>query len=371
MKKEAKLLLEKAVDSLVLSVEHFNRPWDRGRLHTVLILLDHAFEMLLKSAILHKGGKIRKAGAKETIGFDSCVRKCFSDGNLKFLTDENVLLLQAINSLRDAAQHHLLDMSEPHLYMQAQAGLTLFRDIMNSVFGKELRLELPDRVLPLSTTPPVDLATLFDHEVQEVRKLISPGKRKGVEARAKLRALAIMDGAIGGERLQPSRSELEKIKKLVQQGKAWDAIFPGVASINITHTGYGPSIDLRITKKDGIPVQLVPEGSTSAHVVAIRRVNELDFYNLGRDDLATATGLTGPKTSAVIEFLKLKDDPDCHKVIKVGKTKWSRYSQKAILSLKKALKDDPDILEKAWNSMRTELKARRRAVQKQFETSPP
>ncbi|MGQ9689600.1 MAG: hypothetical protein ACUVXF_12590 [Desulfobaccales bacterium] len=44
MKKEAKILLEKAINSLILSVEHFNRPWDRGRVEAVLILLDHAFQ---------------------------------------------------------------------------------------------------------------------------------------------------------------------------------------------------------------------------------------------------------------------------------------------------------------------------------------
>jgi hypothetical protein len=75
MKRESRLLLTKAVDSLVLSIEHFNRPWDRGRVDAVLILLDHSFEMLLKAAILHRGGAIRKLGEKQTIGFDECLRK--------------------------------------------------------------------------------------------------------------------------------------------------------------------------------------------------------------------------------------------------------------------------------------------------------
>ncbi|WP_105317565.1 hypothetical protein [Thermus tenuipuniceus] len=43
MKREAKLLLEKATDSLVLAIELFNRPHDRGRVSSVLIMLDHAF----------------------------------------------------------------------------------------------------------------------------------------------------------------------------------------------------------------------------------------------------------------------------------------------------------------------------------------
>jgi hypothetical protein len=40
MKREVKLLHKKALDSLILSIEHFNRPDDRGRVSSVLILLD-------------------------------------------------------------------------------------------------------------------------------------------------------------------------------------------------------------------------------------------------------------------------------------------------------------------------------------------
>src|SRR5579859_6730472 len=106
MKREVRPLLAKACDALVLSIEHFNRPFDRGRSQTVLILLDHAFEMLLKGAILHRGGKIREKPAKTTLGFDACLRKGLSDGDIKFLDANQVLTLQAINGLRDAAQHH-------------------------------------------------------------------------------------------------------------------------------------------------------------------------------------------------------------------------------------------------------------------------
>ena len=112
MKRESRLLLDKACDSLILSVEFFNRPHDRGRVSSSLILLDHAFEMLLKSAILHQGGRIREKRAKQTIGFDACVRRGLSNAKLKFLNDEQALLLQTINGLRDAAQHHLLEVSE-------------------------------------------------------------------------------------------------------------------------------------------------------------------------------------------------------------------------------------------------------------------
>ena len=53
MRREAQLLPKKAKDSLLLSVEFFNRPNDRGRVSGSLILLDHAFEMFMKAAIIH------------------------------------------------------------------------------------------------------------------------------------------------------------------------------------------------------------------------------------------------------------------------------------------------------------------------------
>ncbi|MCL4473760.1 MAG: hypothetical protein M1455_07450 [Actinobacteria bacterium] len=337
MRKEAKLLKDKAINSLVVSIEHFNRPIDRGRAEVVLIMLDHSFEMLLKAAILHRGGKIREPRARQTIGFDSCVRKALNDGKVKFLTDEQALTLQNINSLRDAAQHHLIDISEQHLYIQAQAGLTLFRDIYKNVFGEELHTELPARVLPLSTSPPMDLATLFDNEVKEIERLLSPGSRRNIEAKAKLRSLAIMENSIQGEKVQPGEAELRKIAKEVKDGKNWSEIFPGVALLNITTEGYGPSIDLRFTKQAGVPMHVVPEGTPGAAVIGIKRVDDLGFYNLGRDQLATNIGLSGPKTTAVIRYLDLQSDPECYKRLVIGRAKFDRYSQKAILRIQEAL----------------------------------
>jgi len=36
----------------------------------------------MKAAILHRGGRIREKRAKETIGFDKCVRISLSDGKV-------------------------------------------------------------------------------------------------------------------------------------------------------------------------------------------------------------------------------------------------------------------------------------------------
>jgi hypothetical protein len=337
MKKETSILFNKALNSLILSVEHFNRPWDKGRTEAILIFLDHSFEMLLKAAILHRGGRIREKRAKQTIGFDGCVRKALSDGSVRFLTNEEALSLQAINSLRDAAQHHIVNLSEQHLYLHAQSGLTIFREILKNVFSRDLLELLPERVLPISTSSPKDIASFFETEIDEIAKLLKPKSRKRVEAYAKLRGLTILEGAIQGERLQPSTGDLKRISTQIQSGQSWDKIFPGVASIEFTTKGHGPALDLRITKKEGIPVHVVPEGTPGAAVVAIKRVDELGFYNLGLTQLAEKVGLTGPKTNALIRHLNLQADSDYFKQIVIGKTKFNRYSQKAIDRIKKEL----------------------------------
>ncbi len=347
MKKEAKFLLEKAIDSMILSIEHFNKPWDRGRIEAVLILLDHSFELLLKAAILHKGGKIRKKRENQTIGFDECIRIAISS---KILTDEQALTLQTINSLRDAAQHYIVELSEQHLYLQSQAGLTLFKDILHEIFKKDIVKELPKRVLPLSTTPPQDIAALFENEVEEIRKLLLPKRRRKVEVIVKLRGLAIFDGAIRGEKLQPGLSNLNKLADQIKQNKDWKEIFPGAASINLTSDGSGYNLSLRITKKEGIPVQIVPEGTPGASVIAIKRVNELDFYNLSHTQLAEKVGLSSPKLTVMVRHLKLKEDIKYFKQIMIGKSKFDRYSQEAINKINEEL---PKInIDELWSKYR-------------------
>jgi len=356
MKREAKLLLAKACDALVLSIELFNRPHDRGRVSSTLIQLDHGFEMLMKAAILHRGGRIREKRAKETIGFDACVRRSLSDGTIKYLSEEQALVLQTINGLRDAAQHHLLDISEGQLYVHVQSGVTLFRDLMKSVFEQELSCHLPTRVLPVSTSPPTDLATLFDAEVAEIKKLLGPRKRRQIEALARLRPLAILDGTIRGEKGQPSDADLRRLGTEVQGGKAWGDVFQGAAAVEITADGTGPSLSLRLSKKEGTPIQLVADGTPGAHVVAVKRVDELGFYNLGAKQLAEKVGLTVPKVVAVVDHLGLRDEQDCYKEFKIGKTAHKRYSQKAVERIKEALKkESPDEI---WTKRR--VRARRK-----------
>jgi hypothetical protein len=333
MKKQSKLFFTKSLDSLVLSIEHFNRPWDRGRHEAVLILLDRAFELLLKGIILHKGGKIREAYEKETIGFEKCVRKCISDNQVKCLNEEEGLAIQIINSFRDAAQHDIILLSEQELYMYSQAGVTLYKDLLKKVFGVELKSYLPERILPISTNPPSDLHAMIEADFKHIKSLLKPKSRKQIEAKARLKSLAIVESSLQGIRNQPSELEVNKLSKEVRIGKNWEEIFPGIASLNINTTGNGINVDIRITKKEGEKVQLVPEGTPGATVLAVRRVNELDFYSLGLKDISDKVGLGLNKVLAVVKYLRLQDFPDYFKEVRVGKSKFKRYSQNALIKI--------------------------------------
>jgi hypothetical protein len=346
MKREAKLLLDKAINSLLLSIDHFNKTSDVGRAEAVLIFLDHSFEMLLKASLVERGSKIREKGAKNTIGFDHCIRKALTEGDIKFLIEEQALSLQIINNYRDAAQHYLLDISEQLLYTTAQTGLTLFRAILRDVFDKELAAYFPERVLPVSTIPAVDIAELFHNETEAIRMLLNPGKRKRTEALARLRPLAIMEEALQGRNQTPSDEELGKLGTALRRGKEWYDLFPSVASIQITTEGFGPALEMHITKKEGTPVQLVPEGTPHAGVIAVKRVNELDFYSLNATSLSEKVGLTLPKCLAVIWYGKLQDSSDYFKVIKIGKSEYKRYSPQAIEAIQNVLKEKS--IEEIW-----------------------
>lgn len=348
MKKEVRLLKQKSLNSLILAIELFNRPSEVGRVDSVLILMDHSFEMLLKGALLHRGGRIRDPNEKNTIGFDACVRRALSDENVQFLTGEQALTLQAINGLRDAAQHHLVDISEGHLYLHAQSAVTLHRDLLEAVFQESLRELLPERVLPIATIAPADSVALFAEEIREVARLLQPGRRKRAEASARLRALSIVDGAMQGEKLQPSEYALGMLGRRIAGGEtSIDTLFPGLAAVAFEAEDAGATVNLRIVKKGGHPVTVLPEGGADTAVVTIKRVNELDYYGLRFNDLVKKLKITTNQTTALITLLEIKRNEDFSKQFF---NTWC-YSPKALDRLHRAVDEKP--VDEWWREYRS------------------
>ncbi len=330
MKKEAKVLFGKSVDSLFLAVEHFNRPWDRGRPEAVLILLDRSFELLLKNVIVHKGGKIRERRAEETLGFDACVRKCLSDAQVKCLTEEQAITIQIVNSLRDAAQHYLLEISEQQLYIYIQGAITLYNNILQNFYNQSLHDYLPQRVLPISCDPPQDFAAVISAEFDDIKHLLAPKARKQLKAKARLRALEIVEKSLAGSRTHPGEPELRRLVQKISSGMTWQEIFPGIASLRLDTKDKGLSVFLRITKQEGEPIHLVPEGTPGATVVAIKRVNELGYYSLGLYNLAEKLKLSPNRALAIVRALKIQENPEFFNIFKFGSATHKRYSAKAL-----------------------------------------
>jgi hypothetical protein len=304
-----------------------------------MILLDHSFEMLLKAAIVFRGGRIRERRGSKTIGLDACVRKGLTDSSVKFLTENQALTIQAINGVRDACYHYYVDISEALLYFHAQAGMTLFRDLCRTALNRDLVDLLPERVLPLSSKPPMDLAMLFDHEAAEIINLLAPGRRRVMEAAARLKPLAILDMAIQGEKSEPSDAHLRKMLTRLK-ATPWSDVFPGVAALDTSSEGDGPFVQIRIDKKEGIPVRLVPENSPETTVLAVKRLNELDYYSLTPTDLQKKVEMTMPKMIALIRHLRLTEDSTYYKEFRMGKrTTMKRYSAASIGAIKTSLSE--------------------------------
>lgn len=357
MKKEARVLFGKSLDSLFLAIEHFNRPWDKGRAEVVLILLDRSFELLLKAIIVNCGGKLREYGERETLGFDACVRKCFSDVKVKCLDNNETVTLRVINNLRDAAQHEFVEISEQQLYICTQGGLTFYDTLIGRVFGESLHDHYPQRVLPISTEPPKDLVTVINAEFEDIKALLAPGARKGLDAIAKLRGIQILEESITESGSQPSEKTLRGLIGRIKAGISWQELFPGVASLQLDTTGTGLSVSLKLTKNEGEPVYMVPEGTPGATVVAIKRVDELGYYSLGLNDLADKLGITNMQLYSVVKALKVQDSPEYFKEIRVGKTLFKRYSPKCLSYLKKQI---PNLdLDSIWQEYRPKQAARK------------
>ena len=143
----------------------------------------------------------------------------------------------------------------------------------------------------------------------------------------------------------------------INSGEEWRAIFPGVATLRIDPDADGPGLSLRITRNKGEAVQLVADESPDAKVMAVKRVNELDFYSMGLRDLAKKLQVTEPKLLALVEADRVQENADFFKLVKIGRTELKRYSPKAFDHLHKRLSDVD--LQQLWQSRKSSSVPRR------------
>jgi hypothetical protein len=334
-------LLERAIDSLTLGIELFNRPAETARGHAVPMLLHHAFEMLLKAVILQSGRPIHDKSSRYTLGFDRCLG--IAEEELKLISRDERATLSILDAHRDTGTHFYAEVSEDVLYVLAQSSVTLFDRLIGAAFKKSLADSMPARVLPVSARPPRDLNLLLSVELTEVDDLLKAGQRRGAQAAAKLRSILAFATAARDEAQRVAESELEAAIAKRRRGQAWELIIPEVAQLRLATEGAGIPVTMRISKQGNIPVRIAQPGEVAEGVIIKQEVNPFDKFNLGRDDLAEKLGISGPKTSALMLELGLIADTECFREIKVKSQVWKRYSPKALDRLREAIRSGVDI----------------------------
>ena len=186
---DVRTLRAKAVASLRTGVVAFNGLDDDARVTRILLHLQHAFEMLLKSALLASGDKtVFDKKKRMAIGMEASVKRCIQNSSIK-LTNEEAGTIRALDNLRDGEQHWHQIVEEGMLYLHARAAVTLFDDLLHRVWKFRLADYVLVRVLPLSAEPPQDLDILVDQEYERIAQLLKPGRKATAEAKGRIRTL--------------------------------------------------------------------------------------------------------------------------------------------------------------------------------------
>lgn len=339
LRNETRHLKDKATSSMRSAMTAFNSHDDDGRTTRVLLHLQHAFEMLLKAALVQDRIPVFDKRTGRSIGFAKCVN--YGSEPPISLSEEQAGTLNVINAMRDDEQHWFNLVDEGLLFLYTRAGVTLFDDLLYKVFGERLADHLPVRVLPIGTEPPQDFQTLIDQEYANVAKLLKPGRRARAEAAARVRTLLAIEAQVDPE-AAVSDSDVSRVMTGIRSGKARAAVFPNLGSVTTDVQGTGVSVEVRFVKREGLPVRLVQEDE-DVDAAAVRTVPMQKKYYLGANDLAEKLSMTPPKARALRKHLGIDTDASCAHTFQFGSQNLQRFSDNAFVRMRQLLKDGIDM----------------------------
>lgn len=326
-----------AVESLSLAVELFNRPSQVARDQSVMLLLAHSFEMLLKAIIFQRRGSIRDPGQQYTYKLGRCINIVHSD--LKVLSADDLPIVWAIKQDRNAAAHDSVSFSEDMLWLHVRSAVTIFGRLLKAAFGEDIADVIPSRVVPVSALPPTDASVVIAREMQDIADMLKPGLRRSDDAKARIRPLLALDGSVTGREEAPTEQELDRAVEAFRHGKKWQDVFPGLAALEIAPTpgGGAQEVTLRLAKDgDGPGVRAAKPGEAA---LLYRKSNPFDEYGTKLSEFGVKLGLTSHQGQALVWKLRLKEDPDAYFVRKTkkGNIVYQGLSAKAFDTTRKAM----------------------------------
>src|SRR5690606_28975081 len=166
---------------------------------------------------------------QENYALGRCINVC--ESNLGVLDADAAAFLRVLKQDRDAAMHDVVSMSEDLLWLHIRSAVTVFDKLLQAAFQEKLQTLLPSRVLPVSASPPTDLGLVVDREIEQVRKMVSGGRRQAAEAEAVMRPLLALDGAATGREDPPTDAEVKKGISKLRSGDDWRKVLPGIATL--------------------------------------------------------------------------------------------------------------------------------------------
>ncbi len=325
-------LVERSFASMRLAIELFNRPDDQGRCEGVLILLHHAFELLLKAIIVDRVGTAYDDERGYSFGFDKCL--CLATENYEVLSKDDRRFLSMLDNLRDSAVHYYQVVSEDILYIFAQGAVTLYDRMLCKNTSQSLKERLPARILPLSSRPPKDLHLLIDDEFHRLREALGAKELTRAEAIATLRPLIAFSVGAEEKHRRMTTCDLAAALDQLEVSDDWKVVFPAIAQLRVSTEGDGIIIGVKIVKDQlgAMPVVVIKpgDGSEPQGTIIVKEINLLDKFNLGMKQMADRCGLTINKARAIVFEFGIQDDPEAFRVFRVGSQVHKRYSKKAL-----------------------------------------
>lgn len=246
LRQEARVLKGKALSSLVTAMEEFNLPRDDGRATRVLLHLQHAFEMLLKAALVQAGVSVSTARPAGPSGSTSASTSRWPTARSSSAGPTHG---PCARSTRCATTSSIgfNEVPEQLLYLHTRAGVTLFDEVLQRVFGERLAGHLPVRVLPVSAAPPQELAILLDDEYSQIAALLRPGRRARHQARARIRTLLAMEAHVDPE-ARVSSKDVDRVERGMRSGSPRGQVFPRLDDIATSIDGDGVTVIVHFTK---------------------------------------------------------------------------------------------------------------------------
>jgi len=308
-------LLHKSIEGMLLAIEIINKPSISYRLECFLFLLLNSWELLLKAKIISNTktyNSIKDTDSENrTLTFEKAVWEIFP--SVKNPIQKNLLLIE---DLRNEAMHLFISVVPPNALPLFQASILNYENCIEEWFSRSLSEKIPYGMMFLvSEIDPsqftLNSPILKKHLSQETIDALSNWQEKVKTA------LNELDDENIGKFAMPITINLS----LVTNPKKADII---------------AEFDKLNDIKNGKTV-----------IVAERRINELDYYTFGLRKMANKIGISAPKTTAYVRYLQLQNDPECFKIITVDRSKFPRYSKKAVERIITAMKIDPP--NEVWN----------------------